>query len=190
MQGQKMNYASEIKSRVKMPEMVERYGYKIKQNRIPCPLHGGRDANCGVKENYIHCFVCGESADQISFVQKLFGLSFPDAIAKINEDFALGLPIGQRVEPRRRLEMGRAAFMRRKQQEAKKNEKEALEAAYWKAFDELQRLELQKQRYQPKSATDEMHPLFIQAVKNIERVKYELGKAQEDIYYYEKQQSD
>ena len=54
-----MNYADEIKSRLKMPEVLRYYGFDIKRGRIPCPIHSGSDRNCGVKDEYIHCFVCG-----------------------------------------------------------------------------------------------------------------------------------
>ena len=137
-----MNYANEIKSRLTMPQILEYYGFKINRSkRIPCPLHNGDDANCGVKEHYIHCFVCGESADAIKFVMRYFGLDFKSAISKLNNDFCLGLPIGQRIDRRKQLEMERLAFQRRQKAKQEEAELQKIEDAYWAAFDEWKRLD-------------------------------------------------
>ena len=80
------NYiTNEIKNRIKMPELLQFYGFDIKRGRMKCPLHNGEDYNCGIKQDYIHCFVCGESADAISFVMKYYGLSFKEAMTKLSK---------------------------------------------------------------------------------------------------------
>ena len=118
-----------------MPQVLEYYGIKINRSkRIPCPLHNGNDANCGVKEHYIHCFVCGESADVIKFVQVYFGLDFQSAISKLNDDFRLGLPIGKKIDRRTQLEMNKAAFERKRKIEAEKKRREQIENAYCYIF--------------------------------------------------------
>jgi DNA primase len=119
--------ANEIKSRVKMPELLRCYGIEVdRKNRIACPLHSGTDKNCGVKDDYIHCFVCNESADQIGFVQKYFSLSFADAVSKINTDFSLGLPIGQRVERRKQIDIAKERFRRKQKAKEKEEAKDKL----------------------------------------------------------------
>ena len=41
-----MNYADEIKSRLKMPEVLDYYGIeRNRANRIRCVLHNGQDFN-------------------------------------------------------------------------------------------------------------------------------------------------
>ena len=179
--------ANEIKSRVKMPELLRRYGIEVdRKNRIACPLHSGKDKNCGVKDDYIHCFVCNESADQIGFVQKYFSLSFADAVSKINTDFSLGLPIGERIDKRRQTDMARQAFLRKREQKKKEEEHEKYLTAWLDAHSELIRLERQKIDYRPKSECEELHPKFIEALQNIEYAKYRLGCAEEELMEYEK----
>ena len=115
-----------------MPQVLEYYGFTINRaKRIPCPLHNGTDANCGVKEHYIHCFVCGESADVIKFTMRHFGLDFQSAISKLNDDFCLGLPIGQKIDRRKQLEMGRIAFERKRKAEQNQKERQKIEDDYW-----------------------------------------------------------
>lgn len=185
-----MNYADEIKSILTMPQILEYYGFKINRSkRIPCPLHNGTDANCGVKEHYIHCFVCGESADEIKFVMRYFGLDFKSAIIKLNEDFSLGLPIGQKIDRRKQLEMGRIAFERKRKAEQQKKERQQIEDAYWAAFDEWKRLDDNRRNYAPKTPTEPLHPLFVEALKNIDGAEYKLSCAEMARYEYEKRDS-
>ena len=170
-----------------MPQVLDYYGIeRNRSNRIPCPLHLGKDANCGVKEHYIHCFVCGESADAIKFVMRYFGLDFKSAIIKLNEDFCLGLPIGQKIDNRKQLEMNRQAFIRKREMNAKKAERERLENDYWAAFDEWKRLDDNKRDYAPKTSTEPLHPLFVEALKNIASAEYNLSCTEIARYEYEK----
>lgn len=180
------NYiSSEIKNRIKMPELLEFYGFDIKKGRIPCPLHSGNDLNCGVKQDYIHCFVCGESADVISFVMKYFDLSFKEAITKLNNDFHLGLPIGEKLDRRKQLDMAKRSFKARQEREAKQNEHNRLKNARETALDEWIRLDKQKTKYKPTSEKEGLHPLFVEAIINLPHAEYRLECAETELYLYE-----
>ena len=117
---------------------------------------------------------------------KFFELSFGDAIKKINEDFSLGLPIGEKLDRRKQLEMNRQAFLRKREMNAKKAEQERLENAYWEAFDEWKRLDDNKRNYAPKTPTEPLHPIFVEAIKNISGAEYRLECAEIARYEYEK----
>lgn len=185
-----MDYANEIKSRLTMPQILKYYGFNVNRSkRIPCPLHNGDDANCGVKEHYIHCFVCGESADAIKFVMRYFGLDFKSAISKLNNDFCLGLPIGQRIDRRKQLEMERLAFQRRQKAKQEEAERQQIEDAYWAAFEEWKRLDDNKRNYAPKTPEEPLHPLFVEALKNIAGASHNLSCAEIARYEYEKRDS-
>ena len=184
-----MNFADEIKSRLKMPEVLRYYGFDIKRGRIPCPIHHGDDRNCGVKDEYIHCFVCGATVDVIGFEMQYFNLDFMGAISKLNDDFHLGLPIGQKIDRRKQLEMNRQAFMRNRETNAKKAEQERLEKDYWEAFDEWKRLADNKRNYAPKTPEEPLHPLFVEAMRNIATAEYKLSCAEIARYEYEKRDS-
>jgi DNA primase len=144
--------ANEIKSRVKMPELVRFYGFEIKRgNRIPCHIHGGKNDNLGIKEEYCHCFKCGYNADAIKFVQDYFSLSFADAVSKINMDFSLGLPIGERIDKRRQTDMARQSFLQKQEQKKKEEEHEKYEGHEYgeHALQALQRARAGLQRGRP-----------------------------------------
>ena len=185
-----MNYADEIKSRLKMKQVLDYYGIeRNRANRIRCVLHNGQDFNCGIKDHYIHCFVCGQSADVIKFVQVYFDLDFQSAIIKLNDDFRLGLPIGKKIDRRTQLEMNKAAFERKRKIEAEKKHREQIESDYWEAFDEWKRLDDNKRNYAPKTPTEPLHPLFVEALKNIDGAEYNLSCAEIARYEYEKRDS-
>ena len=185
-----MDYASEIKDRLTLPEIARHYGFTPnRQGRIPCPFHNGKDQNLGLKDRYYNCFVCGAKGDAIRFVQDLFGLNFSDTISKINLDFSLGLPIGQSIDRRKQLEMERLAFQRRQKAKQEEAERQQIEDDYWTAFDEWKRLDYNKRNYAPKTPTEPLHPLFVEALKNIDGAEYNLSCAEIARYEYEKRDS-
>ena len=185
-----MNYANEIKSILTMPQVLDYYGIeRNRANRIRCVLHNGQNFNCGIKDHYIHCFVCGQSADVIKFVQVYFDLDFQSAIIKLNDDFRLGLPIGKKIDRRTQLEMNKSAFERKRKIEAEKKRREQIESACWAAFDEWKRLDDNKRNYAPKTPTEPLHPLFVEALKNIAGAEYNLSCAEIARYEYEKRNS-
>ena len=93
-----VDYAGIIKSTVPMPEVAERYtGQRIIRNRIKCPMHNGADRNMRIYPKSYYCWVCHAAGDQIQFVQSVLGLSFQDAMKRLNEDFNLDLPIGEKL---------------------------------------------------------------------------------------------
>ena len=86
----RFNAAQTIKDRLTMREVLEHYGYTAKR-RIPCPLHNGEDNNFEIKEKTFMCYSQCGGGDVITFVQKLFNLSFTEALKKIDIDFNLNL---------------------------------------------------------------------------------------------------
>ena len=136
-----------------------------------------------------HCFGCGAHGSIIDFVMQYFGLNFQDSISKLNDDFSLGLPIGKKIDRRTHLEMNKAAFDRKRKIEAEKKRREQIESAYWTAFDEWKRLDDNKRNYAPKTSTEPLHPLFVEALKNISGAEYNLSCAEIARYEYEKRNS-
>ena len=157
-----IDVASEIKDRLTMRDVLDRYGYRYEQ-RIPCPLHGGKDKNFVVYEKSYYCHSHCGGGDVISFVQKMFGLSFVDALHKLNDDFSLNLYRKRSKEDARRAHYQQlAAFARR---EREREEKERLDKVYWSAIDEWERLREAEEMYKPKMLDDDLDPRFVEALK-------------------------
>lgn len=124
----RIDYAAEIRERVSMTDIVTHYVGTPIQNRIACPFHHGKDRNMAVYASGYKCYVCGESGDQVRFVQKLFGLDFMGAAERLNEDFRLGLPLrgSGAIDPALLREAAeRAAKRRREELERREREEDA-----------------------------------------------------------------
>ncbi|MBR5823664.1 MAG: hypothetical protein IKY67_05945 [Paludibacteraceae bacterium] len=166
-------YIIEIKNRVKMPDMLRHYGFKLNgKNRMPCPFHNGKDNNLGAKDEYFNCFVCDAKGDIFKFVQDYFGISFQDALLKLNDDFCIGLPIGKKLDRRKRLDIAKKAHKIRQEREHKEAERKAIADAYWDADAEYDRLERNLRQYAPKENLDNLHHLFVEAVYKLPFQKY------------------
>jgi DNA primase len=61
-----------------------------------CPFHGERSPSFNVQEakQFYHCFGCKESGDIFKFVEKMHGLSFPEAVEELAERGRIPLPKG------------------------------------------------------------------------------------------------
>ncbi len=93
-----MNLAEQLKDTVNMLDVVAKYGFSLDRNRrMICPFHKEKTPSFQVHKNERSwkCYGCGEGGTVIDFIMKLFGISFSQAIARINYDFGLGLSAGR-----------------------------------------------------------------------------------------------
>ena len=175
-----------------MIDICKTYGFNIQRgNFICCPFHNEKTPSLKLYDGNrgFYCFGCGEHGSVIDFVMRYFGLDFQSAISKLNDDFRLGLPIGKKIDRRTQLEMSKAAFERKRKIESEKKHREQIENACWAAFDEWKRLDDNKRNYAPKTPTEPLHPLFVEAIKNISGAEYRLECAEIARYEYEKRNS-
>lgn len=160
-----------IRESVKMDELIPIYApaYPPRHHRIPCPIHNGRDYNFSFTDKGYKCFVCGESGDQIKFVEKVLNISRQDAMRKINDDLRLNLPIdrfsnsadfgiiNERVKVARERELARQLY----------------EAEYKQLMDEWCRLDKISRTADPDSKEYE------QAVKRLPEIAYRIDNLEE-----------
>ena len=181
-----------IKSRISMIDICKTYGFNIQRgNFICCPFHNEKTPSLKLYDGNrgFYCFGCGEHGSVIDFVMRYFGLDFKSAISKLNDDFCLGLPICQKIDRRKQLEMERIAFQRRQKAKQEEAERQQIEDDYWAAFDEWKRLDDNRRNYVPKTPSEPLHPLFVEALKNIAGAEYNLSCAEIARYEYEKRNS-
>ena len=164
-----VDYAEIIKSTVPMPEVAERYtGQRIVRNRIRCPMHNGTDRNLRIYPKSYYCWVCHAAGDQIQFVQSVLGLSFQDAMRRINDDFGLGLPIGAEpsdAELHRLAELNRKIAEHRRLEDARLSDAEARErlVASWVGL--LHQVEIICREKAPKTPWNEWADDWCEAMK-------------------------
>ena len=180
--------ANEIKNRVDTIQAFEYYG--LQPNRkgfICCPFHNEKTPSFKVYKGNggYHCFGCGEHGGVIDFVMKYFDLSFKEAITKLNNDFCLGLPIGEKLDRRKQIDLARKSFNARREREKQQNEHNRLKNARETALNEWVRLDIQKMKYKPKTQNEDLHPLFVEAIINLPHAEYRLECAETELYLYE-----
>lgn len=178
-------YADEIKARVPLLDLLHFYGFHPQYNRMPCPFHNGKDRNMLVSNNFYKCFVCGESGDIFTFVQRYFGLDFNAACAKINDDFRLGLPIGKKLTRAEENEARLREAERRRKAEEKSQRQQALQDAYEKALAEYAACDTIMLRCAPISPATGFSDVFCWAAKNIDRAWYELKEAEAALFAFQ-----
>lgn len=80
-----------INERLTMRAVLECYGFQPNGNKMCCPFHKEKTPSFIIYPKSFYCFGCGEGGDIITFVEKLFDLSFIEASRKLSDDFRLFL---------------------------------------------------------------------------------------------------
>lgn len=72
----------DLKSRVRITELLQRFGVKVRAGMCLCPFHNENTPSCKVyeRENRIFCHGCHKGADAFDVLKHLGGMSFPRAI--------------------------------------------------------------------------------------------------------------
>ena len=136
----------EIKARLKMQDVLDRYYHTGPHNKICCPFHEEKTPSFSYKDDFYKCFGCGESGDTIKFVQRFFDLPFAEAVQKLDDDFGFGnlhpLTESQKAEIGKRRQQSEE---KRLQEQQKADERNGL-------LDELAHLDQEKERLRPQLA--------------------------------------
>lgn len=163
------DYADIIKRLVPVRDAVERYtSERIVLNRIRCPIHHGQDRNMRIYPKSYYCWVCHAHGDVIQFVMSVYGLSFQDAVKKLNVDYDLHLPIGQEQtesDRKRIVELNRKIAEQRRLEDARQSDAEArqrLQAA-WVGL--LHQVEIICEQQRPKTPWDEWRDDWCEAMR-------------------------
>lgn len=167
-----------IKQALTVPQVLAHYGYRVSK-RMRCPIHGGDGLNFEVKEKTWKCYSQCGNGDVIELVQKLFNISFQEALEKIDGDFGLGLS-SERDE--RKLE---AIKKRTEEIEAERareqDELNRLQAEYDKAYDRWVELDIIIREKAPRNMIYPFEDEWVKAIKAYSLAEYELNKAEMEL---------
>ena len=84
----------EVRERVSARDAAERYGLRLdRSGRALCPFHDDHRPSISFKGGRFRCWSCGAHGDAVDITAKLLGLDPSGAVARLNEDFGLGLAI-------------------------------------------------------------------------------------------------
>ena len=177
--SQQERYREIIRAAVSVRDAVEAYSPGIRfsaHGRIPCPFHHGEDNNCAIYDGGFHCFVCGASGDVFSMVQQLLNCDFPTATSRLNTDFRLNLPLEHLPTLKEQSDMDERFGKFIEERRAKAAEQERLNERYWALVEKWIGYDKAIRENAPATATEGLNDKFIEAMKNIKMVEYELDE--------------
>lgn len=85
-----MNRIETIKAAVSPADAAERYGLTVSRNGMACcPFHDDHHPSLRLYDDHFYCFACAAHGDVIDLTAKLLGVSAPEAIRCLEEDFGI-----------------------------------------------------------------------------------------------------
>ena len=180
-------WKEQILEALNISDVMEYYGVTFNRRGFAqCPFHREKTASLSVKNNHFKCFGCGQYGNAIDFVVEYFGISFKDAMTKLDNDFNLGITgtaltleenNRQKEISTRHLEL--------------KSEHEKFRQYYIEQTDIFRYLQNAITKYAPmdiEQGPDEWHPVFTYAAQNLNILEYWLDGyigAYSDIKVYQ-----
>ena len=170
-----LNVFEAVKDSVTTRQAAEMYGIQVRRGGMACcPFHKDKTPSMKVDKRF-HCFGCQADGDVIDFTAQLFGLGKKNAAEKLADDFGIHYD--------RRPAHGKT---KRKSVLPKIRPDPARELSQWRdhALDVLiaykWKLRDWQTQFAPKSMEDEdWHPLFVEALRNKDRIEYLLDELME-----------
>lgn len=184
-----ISYTDQIKAAVTAREVFEHYGFEINRAGFCRSPFAANDKTPSLKvydgDRGWHDFSSGKGGDIIDFVREYFNLSFPDAQKKLNEDFRLGLPIGERLTPQKQREAERAARERQREVAERKQARERLQRAYDHALDWWVYLDRLRQENAPLRNDGGFCADYAYALRKLPEAEYRLSCAEIAQYKFD-----
>ena len=150
-----------IKQSVTAREAAELYGIAVGRGGMACcPFHDDRHPSMKVDTRF-HCFGCGADGDVIDFTARLYDLSPKGAAEKLAQDF--GLSYDSKAPIRR-------SYVRQKTEAQVRKEKR--EHGWRVLTDYYHLLRKWEADYSPKTADEDPHPRFLEAVQKKDYMGY------------------
>ena len=150
-----------VKQSVTAREAAELYGIAVGRGGMACcPFHDDRHPSMKVDTRF-HCFGCGADGDVIDFTARLYDLSPKGAAEKLAQDF--GLSYDSKAPIRR-------SYVRQKTEAQVRREKR--EHGWRVLTDYYHLLRKWEADYSPKTADEDPHPRFLEAVQKKDYMGY------------------
>jgi len=173
------DYAAVIRRSVTARQVAELLG--LAPNRAgfcKCPMHGEKTGSLKLYpgDRGWYCFGCHQGGSVIDLVMQYYGMDLKNAIQLINEEFGLGLPIGNRPtkeqeEAAKRLAAEREA--ERKRREKKRKEQNKAFLRWCDLGKDIAEMEMDRKEFAPGEADEEWDPRFIRALREADEKREE-----------------
>ena len=171
-----MSLFQAVKQAVDTREVAEVYGLEVNNSGMAiCPFHDDNNPSMKVDERY-HCFACQADGDVIDFVANYFELSKIDAAKKIAKDFGIKYQSVGYKKQKSIKQVNRPKPIRK--EISVDNEFNKRIRTYNNILcDYRDLLESYKIVFAPNCGDEELHPMFVKAIKKIDFVDYLISLA-------------
>ena len=167
------NLFETVKQSITIREAAERYGIEVKRGgMVCCPFHDDKNPSMKLNKEYFYCFGCGATGDVIDLASRLYNLSPKEAAEKLAQDF--GLIYDSQAPPRRN-------YVRQKTET--QQFREDRQRCYRILSDYYYLLKKWEADNSPRTAEEEPHPRFVEAIQKKTYVEYLL-----DLFLYENEE--
>lgn len=137
--------------------VAEQYGLSSRSGMVCCIFHEDRTPSLKLYGDHFYCFGCGAHGDVTDLTAKLFGLSPLEAAQKLAADFGLS----ETSEKPSIIQRIRVETEREKEQKT-----------FRALSDYCAYLRKNKELYAPKSPDEELHPLFVESMTELDKFEY------------------
>lgn len=136
-------FAATIKQAVSPEQALRLYvpGFTVNGKSFSCcAFHAEKTPSMKVFPDHVYCWGCHYSGDVIKIVETLFDLEPLDAMRKLNDDFAVGLPIDRALTLSESMELSSMAAENARKQRKIDQEASAKKARFYARIDAEDRL--------------------------------------------------
>ena len=171
---------SDIKERVPMQALLERYGIQLdRKGKALCPFHKEKTPSFGLYGQRFHCFGCGASGDIFDFVMMQEGISLPAAMEKIDTLFGLGLQ-GRKMTVRQRQNLREEERRRKAARKIEEKKEEKWKSAYFECADRFREAEKDVADLSPKTMEEPLSDAFADAVSRLFYAEIEMEEMEKE----------
>ena len=173
-----------IRERVPTRLLCESVGLALDSHgNTICPFHGDRRTpSLKVYDDPArgwHCFGCGAGGTVIDLCMRWYGVTFRQAVVRLDMMFGLGLPLTGRPAPGDALRMAQEARERAMERERAQQQRADAETAYWAAYGRMQALTRTIDDYRPRRPRDEIDVRYAVALWLLPEVQDGYERAQD-----------
>lgn len=155
-----MNRIETIKATVSPADAADRYGLTIcRKGMTLCPFHDDHHPSLRLYDDHFYCFACAAHGDVIDLTAKLLGITVPEAIRHLEEDFG----INTNADLPKTARPARPHLSRFR-------EDELLCLSTLTEYERL--LRGWKTEYAPKTPDDPIDDRFVEACQMLDRIEY------------------
>lgn len=158
-----MNIFEEVKAAVDINTAAEYYGLNVRKDTALCPFHNEKTGSLKLYHDHFYCFGCGEHGDVIKLTGKLLGLSPIDSAKRLASDFNVAIHNDFNPREQTRNKASPIKIVTYRERENK---------AYRLLADFCKYLEDCRKRYAPQTPEERPHPLFVNALCEMEMFRY------------------